>query len=252
MIENLKGLPTVYVIGDKEKDGLPSNRDIDNIKQLRELSIDYVYTLEINGQDYINTENIICKQIGNLIENYDFKGNWQIPIMYRFFNIVKDWYENTNEEYFLFCENDVDFTIAKYWSFTFEDFIKKLPVNWNYVQLTEISENTNMDIKVTFKNKYWHYWGNQALLIHRRYAEYICNYIENENYIFDNRWINTKFGASEFILQAPVPGAYTFPLFIERFDFRRNRMWHIGSVNSFLSIRHFWRNNKEPLEYFFK
>lgn len=248
-------MPTVYLIGITDNDGCPSNRDLRQIKTLRDLNINFVYNFKPYGMEPFKYINFKLNRDGNIkkIDNNSSE-YFTIPIAYRFYERIKYWYENTNEEYALFCENDVNFEIAKYWSFTFQELINKLPEKWNYVQLTKILENfpIQQEFKIAFENKHWHYWGNQAILIRRNYAkELIKSFITDNNIIFEHTWNDAPGPASELIIQKNVEGAYTFPIFNECLDSEGNNSYNWKLVCSFLHIQRFWKNNTKKLDEFF-
>ena len=52
---------------------------------------------------------------------------------------IKQWYETTDTPYAIFAEDDVSFDTAFFWQFTWDDFVKKLPYDWDVVQLAIIN-----------------------------------------------------------------------------------------------------------------
>lgn len=51
---------------------------------------------------------------------------------------IRHWYETTDEEYALFLEDDIWFETARYWNFTWSDFVNHLPKDWGCVHLGSI------------------------------------------------------------------------------------------------------------------
>jgi hypothetical protein len=52
---------------------------------------------------------------------------------------MRNWYDTTNEEYAIFCDDDMSFESIDHWSFTWQEFIDNLPENWECVQLVRIN-----------------------------------------------------------------------------------------------------------------
>ena len=52
---------------------------------------------------------------------------------------IKHWYETTDTPYAIFAEDDVSFDTAFFWKFTWDEFIEKLPYDWDVVQLAIIN-----------------------------------------------------------------------------------------------------------------
>ena len=52
---------------------------------------------------------------------------------------IKHWYETTDTPYAIFAEDDVSFDTAFFWKFTWNEFLEKLPYDWDVVQLAIIN-----------------------------------------------------------------------------------------------------------------
>ena len=52
---------------------------------------------------------------------------------------IKQWYETTDTPYAIFAEDDVSFDTAFFWQFTWDEFVEKLPYDWDVVQLAIIN-----------------------------------------------------------------------------------------------------------------
>lgn len=137
---------------------------------------------------------------------------------------ITQWYYNTNEEYAFFCEDDVLLELNEHWSFSWKEFMRKLPENWGIVQLSLIRnfESNDIDSHMKFHNYVWDNWSACAYIISRRYAKLLIDhhirgednyelhlpyypetvpYIENVLYNADNK-----------------ETVYTVPLFAENSD----------------------------------
>lgn len=97
---------------------------------------------------------------------------------------MKHWLENTDEEYGIFGEDDLNLCTVDNWNFTWDDFVNNLPDNWQAVQLIRLNdwrlghqENGN-PIKIRIRN--WNDWGS-TFLGKRSYVEQLVK----EYYIND-------------------------------------------------------------------
>jgi len=52
---------------------------------------------------------------------------------------IKQWYETTDTPYAIFAEDDVSFDTARFWKFNWDEFVEKLPYDWDVVQLAIIN-----------------------------------------------------------------------------------------------------------------
>ena len=52
---------------------------------------------------------------------------------------MKHWYDTTNEEHVIFCDDDMSFESIDNWSFTWQEFVDNLPNDWEVVQLVRIN-----------------------------------------------------------------------------------------------------------------
>jgi hypothetical protein len=60
-------------------------------------------------------------------------------------NSMRNWYLNTDEEYAFFGDDDFSLETVPYWSFTWDDFIQKLPEDWECVQLIRVDNELEND-----------------------------------------------------------------------------------------------------------
>jgi GR25 family glycosyltransferase involved in LPS biosynthesis len=81
-------------------------------------------------------------------------------------NLLRNWYVSTDEEYAIFCEDDVSFESIKHWNFTWNEFVQNLPESWNGIQLTKVimpycdpAGDPNLSLKITCGR----WWGAHSL-----------------------------------------------------------------------------------------
>jgi hypothetical protein len=92
-------------------------------------------------------------------------------------NLLRNWYVSTDEEYAIFCEDDVSFESIKHWNFTWEQFVQNLPEPWNCIQLTKVmmpycnpAGESDLSLKITRGR----WWGAYSLL-RRPYVKFLLD-----------------------------------------------------------------------------
>lgn len=94
---------------------------------------------------------------------------------------IKWWLENTDEEYGLFFEDDLDYEILKYWNFTLEEYIERCNRwDWGCLHMCNVFEypydvNNEYIPMVPRKRNLWDH-GLQAYALKRWYAQKIVDY----------------------------------------------------------------------------
>ena len=96
---------------------------------------------------------------------------------------IKKWYDETEDEYAFFCEDDLSLETIQYWDFTWKEFIKDLPNDWDVVQLVSIREDFG-DFKI--RERYWDDWSATAYILKRTYAKKLIDtYIKDDVYFLE-------------------------------------------------------------------
>jgi GR25 family glycosyltransferase involved in LPS biosynthesis len=152
---------------------------------------------------------------------------------------IREWYESTDEEYTIICEDDFSFDSVKYWNFTWEEFFGQLPKDWNLIQLCLIREDMfcffNPEVKL--RNRCWCDWSCCAYLISRKHAENLIKNYYPEDFIHleykgTDKELREKeetfywfcLPSAENIIYSPFEGIqggiYAFPLFVENVSFK--------------------------------
>jgi len=129
---------------------------------------------------------------------------------------IKDWYENTQEDYGFFCEDDLSLETVDYWDFTWDEFIDSLPEDADCVQLLTIRSNFDT---FEIRERYWDDWGATAYILTRDYAKKIIdNYIKGDTYHLEV--VNYEvMPLIENIIFTSLGKTYTIPLFVENTEF---------------------------------
>lgn len=177
---------------------------------------------------------------------------------------VKEWYENTDEDYAFFCEDDLSFETVRYWSFTWTKFLNKLPENWECVQLCFISTHNDYtderlsNLDSIFRYRDWCDWSACAYLIKRSQAKNIVeNYFNGDEIILKYKGLDydgRKNSDPRWLIPSPESMVYSYfkensiyfiPLFLESINF--NSTWVTDEVqNSFhtysnISVLNWWK-----------
>lgn len=98
---------------------------------------------------------------------------------------IKWWYENTDEEYGLFFEDDLDYETIQYWNFTLEEYIERCNQwDWGALHMCNVFEYPydyqNEYIPMVPKRRELWDHGLQAYAIKREYAEKLIEYYFGE------------------------------------------------------------------------
>jgi hypothetical protein len=151
---------------------------------------------------------------------------------------IKEWYEHSDSSTALFMEDDVDINLAKYWNFTFSDFISRAPYAWDCIQLAIISTG---DIHVPIHTRFANSFSTACYIITRRYAKKLIDlHVRGEQYRLDNG-VKPRATADDLIYNAGL--TYACPLFLYRLELGSSiHPEHIEAFhkNSYEGIHNFW------------
>jgi GR25 family glycosyltransferase involved in LPS biosynthesis len=175
---------------------------------------------------------------------------------------IKNWYKNTNEEYAIFCEDDLSLETVSYWNFDWCTFFSALPKNWGCIQLVLVKEYDINNFEKTFQKRNWDQWSACCYMITRSYAKKLLdNYYPNQTFILNYSGIDEcrrksshicwVYPTSENILYSLLEPVYSCPLFVENMTFStstnlfttKEEYIHqgLGHVNSYNQIMEWWK-----------
>lgn len=163
---------------------------------------------------------------------------------------IKKWYDNSDEEYALFCEDDLSLQPIKYWSFTWEDLMDHLPNDWECVQLTYTGDTFHKDL-IRLQKRRWYFWGIQAFLVKREYAKKLLdNYYRHDRIImkvqdpepyyykgYDFFPDFNKYPYAESLLLRGIGKVYALPILAEDVNF---------PATFFLNNPDFYKEKQKP------
>ena len=129
---------------------------------------------------------------------------------------IQEWLNKGTSSYAIFVEDDVSLKTVEYWNFSWVDFMKRLPEDWDCIQLGCINENIT---ELQLKRREGDIWSAMAYMLRRDYAK---------------RLLDTYYSNGEFILEIPGttiqphienllyhPGnTYFIPMLVENIDFK--------------------------------
>jgi len=128
---------------------------------------------------------------------------------------IKKWYYSEESDYAFFCEDDLSLRTVDYWNFTWQEFIERLPEDWECIQLMTIRGNFD---RVYFRDRKWNDWSQTAYILNRDYAKkLIDNYCIENTFHLELKNLNIM-PIGENILFTNVGKVYTFPMFVENVD----------------------------------
>jgi hypothetical protein len=126
---------------------------------------------------------------------------------------IKEWYDNSDTPYALFMEDDVDINIARFWNFTFSDFLARIPYAWDCIQLAIISTG---DITVPIHTRFVNSFSTACYMITRRYAAKLIDlHVRGSQYKLDTD-VRPRATADDLIYNAGL--TYACPLFLYKMD----------------------------------
>lgn len=241
-MNKLYNFPTVHCVSLEES----KDRQQNIINQFKEHKIDVTF---IKSKRFSESEDILTgKNINQL--NDGTKGCAISHI-----KAIKHWYETTSEHYGFFCEDDLSLETIRYWNFTWNQFISKLPDDAECIQLMTIRNEFDT---YEVRERYWNDWGATAYLLTRDYAKKIIkNYMVEDGYHLELP--NETMPLVENILFTSIGKVYTVPLFVEEISFQSTFTKEADSdidngqkTNHYVAhnkVLNYWKNmNKTDIE----
>ena len=127
---------------------------------------------------------------------------------------IKDFYENTDDDYCIIAEDDVNLNIARHWNFTWIEFFSLLPYDWDVVQMTTICTG---DIHVKLHLKFINDFSAAFYLITRHHASKVLkHHMRGNKWKLDNG-VKPRAVSEDTILETGK--TYTIPIVLYNLDF---------------------------------
>ena len=156
-------------------------------------------------------------------------------------NAIRTFYEETDDEYCIIAEDDVNIDIARYWSFTWKEFFSLLPHDWDCVQMTSICTG---DIHIKLHLKFINDFSAAFYMISRHHAAKLMrHHIRGNKYKLD-QGIKTRAVSEDTILESGK--TYTMPIMLYNMAFASDihqehiNVFHEGPHTALLD---WWKNH---------
>ena len=97
---------------------------------------------------------------------------------------IKHWYETSDSPYAIIMEDDCSLDIVRYWNFTWNDAISKVPYDWDVIQLAIICTG---DVHVKIHKRFVNEFSTACYVITRHHAEKMIRlHCRGDKYKLDN------------------------------------------------------------------
>ena len=126
---------------------------------------------------------------------------------------INHWYNTSDSPYAIIMEDDCNIDIARYWNFTWSDFIARVPYCWDIVQLAIICTG---DIVVPIHTRFVNDFSTACYVITRHHAEKLIKYhIRGNKYKLDNG-VKPRPVADDLIYNSGC--TYAAPIFLYKIE----------------------------------
>lgn len=154
---------------------------------------------------------------------------------------IKEFYENTEDEYALILEDDIDLSTVKNWNFSWKEFFSLTPYDWDCIQLTTICTG---NIHVKLHQRFINDFSAAAYLITRHHAEKILkNHVRGDKFKLDNG-VKPRAVSEDLVFESGK--SYCIPIFIYSIDLGSAiHPEHIDVFHrqSYEGLKNFWEQN---------
>ena len=151
---------------------------------------------------------------------------------------IEYWYNNSDSPYAIIMEDDCNLDIARFWTFTWEDFISRVPYDWDVVQLAIICTG---DIHVKIHKRFVNEFSTACYVVTRHHAEKLIRlHIRDGKYKLDNG-VKPRPVADDLLYNSG--NTYSVPLLLYKIELGSSiHPEHIDSFHRFShdGIFNFW------------
>lgn len=158
---------------------------------------------------------------------------------------IKYFYEKTDLDYIIICEDDIVFDTVPYWPFTWNEFMHRAPHDWDALQCAITSTK---NLRVNLHPRLINDFCAAFYLVTRHHASKLLRlYTRNDKFRLDQK-IKPRAVSEEIIYNSGI--TYSIPLFTYRYDFDSGihqdhiEIFHKQNVES---IMNFWKNRQPEL-----
>jgi len=127
---------------------------------------------------------------------------------------IKHFYENTDDPYAIIMEDDCDINVAKYWTFTWRQFMANVPYDWDIIQTAIICPG---ELHVTIHRRFVNDFSTACYVISRHHAKKLIDlHVRGEDkYRLDNG-VKPRPVADDLIYNSGV--SYACPIFLYKIE----------------------------------
>lgn len=126
---------------------------------------------------------------------------------------IQYWYETSDSPYAIIMEDDVDLDTVRFWDFTWNEFVSKLPYDWDVVQLAIICTGA---LHVRLHRRFVNNFSTAAYMITRHHAEKVLrNHVRGDKYKLDNG-VKPRAVADDLIYNSGL--TYSIPLLLYKIE----------------------------------
>ena len=166
---------------------------------------------------------------------------------------IKEFYENSDDEYCIIAEDDISFELVHYWPFTWTEFFSYVPYDYDCIQMTTICTG---DIHIKLHHKFVNDFSAAFYLITRHHAAKVLkNHMRGDKWKLDNG-VKPRAVSEDTILETGK--TYTIPILLYNMDFHSSiHQEHIGIFHKgpHDALMNWWKANsaginiKEYMDY---
>jgi GR25 family glycosyltransferase involved in LPS biosynthesis len=154
---------------------------------------------------------------------------------------IKHWYETSDSSYAIIMEDDCNLEPVKYWNFTWNEVISKVPYDFDVIQLSIICTG---NIHVKLHKRFVNDFSTAAYLITRHHAtKLLKHHVRKEKYKLDNG-VKPRAVADDLIYNSG--NTFSIPLLLYKLDLGSSiHPEHIDMFHkqSYEGILNFWKQN---------
>ena len=166
---------------------------------------------------------------------------------------IKEFYDNSEDEYCIIAEDDISFELVHYWPFTWTEFYSYVPYDYDCIQMTTICTG---DIHIKLHHKFVNDFSAAFYLITRHHAAKVLkNHMRGDKWKLDNG-VKPRAVSEDTILETGK--TYTIPILLYNMDFHSSiHQEHIGIFHKgpHDALMNWWKANsaciniKEYMDY---
>ena len=231
----LRGLPHIY--------WLNLDADVER-REYMEDQFDYWQVknhTRISGYD--GREDDVSDQLKGRIP--DMVNQGELGCCMSHLKAIKEFYENSEDEYCIIAEDDISFDLVHYWPFTWTEFYSYVPYDYDCVQMTTICTG---DIHIKLHHKFVNDFSAAFYLITRHHAAKILkNHMRGDKWKLDNG-VKPRAVSEDTILETGK--TYTIPILLYNMDFHSSiHQEHIGIFHKgpHDALMNWWKQNSSSI-----